>query len=236
MIKRLLSGEKFKFILTGMFILLGAILLTIMSVSMISNDCCILEDDCIFISTADIEEAYGETGIYVEYMIADYNTEYIFGTIEEYVCTLIESNEKCVVSGVFYSKNTDKTVYEVAIINMKDKSDIQYLLVDPETCKLYNHEIHEPVIEDTNMIEELDKIENEYIDLQNEYMENHEQSKIITEDYMIDLVKQTMKCSKCKCLETIKDEETIFYKVDVEYNSGDSDIILVNARTGYMYK
>lgn len=195
-----------------------------------------INDDFVFISLSDINAAYEHSGDYVEYMIADHNPEYIFSTVENYMSSKLDKNIKPIVSGIYYNKNTDKTIYEVALINMKDKNDIEYVLIDDINQKIYEADTQRVKETDDNMIKELDKIENEYIKLQNKYMKDHKDSCIISEDYLCEVIKEVIDITSIRFLDLIEKEQNIFYKLDINYDNGSSGIVLVNARTGSIYK
>lgn len=197
----------------------------------------VLNKDYVFISLEDIEDAYEETGDYVEYMIADHNPEYVFSTIENYMTDKIKENKdlKCIVSGIFYNKNEDKTIYEVAIINATDTDSVEYILIDTDEQKIYDDS--QKMIEyDTEMKSKLDEYEQEIIDLQSHYMTKKDDKYVITKQYIDTLINGALDSENYRYLEMICNDDEYFYKVDVNYNNGHSDIILINARTGNMYK
>lgn len=195
-----------------------------------------VNDDFVFISLSDIDSAYEQSGDYVEYMIADHNPEYIFSTVEKYMTSKLDKNIKPIVSGIYYNKNTDKTIYEVALINMNDKKDIEYILIDTNDQKIYEADTQRVKETDKNMKKDLDKIENEYIKLQNKYMTDHKDSCIISEDYLCEVIKDVIDITSVRFLDLIEKEQNIFYKLDINYDNGSSGIVLVNARTGSVYK
>ena len=194
--------------------------------------------DYVFISLEDIEDAYEETGDYVEYMIADHNPEYVFSTIENYMTDRIkpESNIRCIVSGIYYSKNEDKTIYEVAIVNIDDVDDVKYRLIDTDEQKIYDINSQKPIDSDDKMKEKLDKYEQNIIDLQKHYMTKKDDAYIITKHYLKTLVDNNCDVKRSNCLALVRSDNNYFYKVDVNYTDGHSDILLINARTGNMYK
>ena len=194
--------------------------------------------DYVFISLKDIEDAYEETGDYVEYMIADHNPEYVFSTIETYMTDRInpESNIRCIVSGIYYNKNEDKTIYEVAIVNINNVDDVKYRLIDTDEQKIYDIDSKKPIDSDDKMKEKLDKYEQNVIDLQKHYMTKKNDTYIITRHYLKTLVDNNCDVKTYNYLGLVCNNKKYFYKVDVDYTNGHSDMILINARTGNMYK
>lgn len=195
-----------------------------------------VNDEFVFISLSDIDDAYEHSGDYVEYMIADHNPEYIFSTVENYMSSKLDKDIKPIVSGIYYNKNNDKTIYEVALINMNDKRDIEYVLIDDVDQKIYDADTQRVKETDNNMKKELDKIENKYIKLQNKYMKEHKDSCIISEDYLCEIIKEVIDITSIRFLDLIEKEQNMFYKLDINYDNGSSGIVLVNARTGSIYK
>ena len=197
-----------------------------------------LNKDYVFISLKDIEDAYEETGDYVEYMIADHNPEYVFSTIETYMTDRInpESNIRCIVSGIYYNKNEDKTIYEVAIVNIDNTDDVKYRLIDIDEQKIYDINLKKPIDSDDKMKEKLDKYEQNVIDLQKHYMTKKNDTYIITRHYLKTLVDNNCVVKTYNYLGLVCNNNKYFYKVDVDYTNGHSDMILINARTGNMYK
>lgn len=194
--------------------------------------------DYVFISLEDIENAYEESGDYVEYMIADHNPEYVFSSIETYMTDRIkpESNIRCIVSGIYYNKNEDKTIYEVAIININNTDDVKYRLIDTDEQKIYDINSKKPIDSDDKMKEKLDKYEQNIIDLQKHYMTKKDNAYIITRHYLKTLVNNNCDVETYNYLGLVCSNNKYFYKVDVDYTNGHSDMILINARTGNMYR
>lgn len=194
--------------------------------------------DYIFISLEDIEDAYEETGDYVEYMIADHNPEYVFSSIENYMIDKIQpdANTRCIVSGIYYNKNEDKTIYEVAIVNINNENNVQYRLIDTEEQKIYDGESQKLIETDDKMKSKLNEYEQNIIDLQKHYMTKKDNGYIMTKHYVRTLVNNTFDVKKYKYLGLVSSNDNYFYKVDVNYTNGKSDMILINARTGNMYK
>lgn len=194
--------------------------------------------DYVFISLKDIEEAYEETGDYVEYMIADNNPEYVFSSIENYMTDRIkpESNIRCIVSGIYYNKNEDKTIYEVAIVNIDNADDVKYRLIDTDEQKIYDIKSQKPIDSDDNMKKKLDKYEQDVINLQKHYMTKKNDSYIITRHYARTLVNNNCDVETYEYLGLVCNNNKYFYKVDVNYTNGHSDMLLIDARTGNMYK
>lgn len=194
--------------------------------------------DYVFISLEDIENAYEESGDYVEYMIADHNPEYVFSSIETYMTDRInpESNIRCIVSGIYYNKNEDKTIYEVAIVNINNPDDVKYRLIDTDEQKIYDINSKKPIDSDDKMKEKLDKYEQNIIDLQKHYMTKKDNAYIITRHYLKTLVNNNCDVETYNYLGLVCSNNKYFYKVDVDYTNGHSDMILINARTGNMYR
>lgn len=194
--------------------------------------------DYVFISLEDIEDAYEESGDYVEYIIADHNPEYVFTSIETYMTDRIkpESNIRCIVSGIYYNKNEDKTIYEVAIVNIDNVDDVKYRLIDTDEQKIYDINSKKPIDSDDKMKEKLDKYEQNIIDLQKHYMTKKDDTYIITRHYLKTLVDNNCDVETYNYLGLVCSNNKYFYKVDVDYTNGHSDMILINARTGNMYR
>lgn len=194
--------------------------------------------DYVFISLKDIEDAYEESGDYVEYMIADHNPEYVFSSIETYMTDRInpETNIRCIVSGIYYNKNEDKTIYEVAIVNIDNTDDVKYRLIDTDEQKIYDINSKKPIDSDDKMKEKLDKYEQNIIDLQKHYMTKKNNAYIITRHYLKTIVDNNCDVKTYNYLGLVSSNNKYFYKVDVDYTNGHSDMILINARTGKMYK
>ena len=194
--------------------------------------------DYVFISLKDIEDAYEESGDYVEYMIADHNPEYVFSSIETYMTDRInpETNIRCIVSGIYYNKNEDKTIYEVAIVNIDNTDDVKYRLIDTDEQKIYDINSKKPIDSDDKMKEKLDKYEQTIIDLQKHYMTKKNNAYIITRHYLKTIVDNNCDVKTYNYLGLVSSNNKYFYKVDVDYTNGHSDMILINARTGNMYK
>lgn len=194
--------------------------------------------DYVFISLEDIENAYEESGDYVEYMIADHNPEYVFSSIETYMTDRInpETNIRCIVSGIYYNKNEDKTIYEVAIVNINNPDDVKYRLIDTDEQKIYDINSKKPIDSDDKMKEKLDKYEQNIIDLQKHYMTKKDNAYIITRHYLKTLVNNNCDVETYNYLGLVCSNNKYFYKVDVDYTNGHSDLILINARTGNMYR
>ena len=194
--------------------------------------------DYVFISLKDIEDAYEESGDYVEYMIADHNPEYVFSSIETYMTDRInpETNIRCIVSGIYYNKNEDKTIYEVAIVNIDNTDDVKYRLIDTDEQKIYDINSKKPIDSDDKMKEKLDKYEQNIIDLQKHYMTKKNNAYIITRHYLKTIVDNNCDVKTYNYLGLVSSNNKYFYKVDVDYTNGHSDMILINARTGNMYK
>lgn len=194
--------------------------------------------DYVFISLKDIEDAYEESGDYVEYMIADHNPEYVFSSIETYMTDRInpETNIRCIVSGIYYNKNEDKTIYEVAIVNIDNTDDVKYRLIDTDEQKIYDINSKKPIDSDDKMKEKLDKYEQNIIDLQKHYMTKKNNAYIITRHYLKTIVDNKCDVKTYNYLGLVSSNNKYFYKVDVDYTNGHSDMILINARTGNMYK
>lgn len=197
-----------------------------------------INKDYVFISLEDIEDAYEETGDYVEYMIADNNPEYVFSSIENYMTDRIkpESNIRCIVSGIYYNKNEDKTIYEVAIVNIDNVDDVKYRLIDTDEQKIYDTDSQKPIDSDDKMKEKLDRYEQNIINLQKHYMTKKNDTYIITRHYLETLVDNNCDVKTYDYLMLVHNDNNYFYKVDVKYSNGHSDILLINARTGNMYR
>lgn len=74
------------------------------------------------------------------------------------------------------------------------------------------------------------------LNYKNKYMKDHKDSCIITEDYLCEVIKDVIDITSIRFLDLIEKEQNMFYKLDINYDNGSSGIVLVNARTGSIYK
>ena len=121
-------------------------------------------------------------------------------------------------------------------MNIDNVDDVKYRLIDTDEQKIYDIDSKKPIDSDDKMKEKLDKYEQNIIDLQKHYMTKKNDAYIITRHYLKTLVDNNCDVETYNYLGLVCSNNKYFYKVDVDYTNGHSDMILINARTGNMYK
>ena len=202
------------------------------------NDHVVINDKFYYASIIDMEEAYSVEGTYARYFVADFNEDYTINTIEKYIEEKIGNNENIyIVSGIFVTKNAEDTVYEIAVIHEDATTDvdIEYLILDTKTSSVYSLHSEELIFKDENMISKLDDLEFLYEALQDKNMENYKEYKIISKKYLEKIVLDKLNCEHHNYLCIVEHDGVIYHKVTVKYENGESETILINARTGEIF-
>lgn len=192
-----------------------------------------------YISLLDMEEAYAVDGTYARYMIADFNEDYTLGTIEDYIEEMMNDDEHIyIVSGIYATRNAENTIYEIAKINNTDvvDDDIEYMILDVKTMSVYDLHSEDLIFEDDDMVNKLNEYEDHYQALQDEYMDDYRHHKIISEEYMEKMLVDKLNCKEHNYIGIVEKDGVIYHKITVVYEDGTSETVLMNARTGEIFK